>query len=789
MPNKTLSVSLSLILLLYSIPLSALNSVGSISTSNASQAKHQADQLFEPSFPETPVLDPGPMPIHLEMSSSQDPGCINSNKPCNVTKEGPPDMPKVAGKDKEDRDRGPREDREEKRSPKKTKTQSPPGIYTPESVSRGLLLFAGLTAGIGVYFGWSAFGFLSALGNPLSYIVAGGVALLSFLGLNSFVWSAIKTVFNLGVGNPLAPSHETDRDHALNRFFRLMGYLAVKAASVLVLLNATGLMAIPFSLPFGIPTMATGPGQALAGWAAAQVIQIPIGIGLKIKRLNKEKADREWRSYQDRKTGSLYEQKTDLEIKEEELLAREQALLSRYGIKPAQSSGAGSASPALDRSARRERIVDRYYSKLDGCYSVDNGTDYDCLWSKNSTIERDIRLHQQRIKQRETALIKLEDVIKTGQELEIVHELDDVGALPQDKPCAAGLSGCGGLEVKKNAEYPDDNKRILEIYPDLAAPLPFGLWQTANLEEKSPGATTRGFQGNADPGSGYFHKGLDINAPRGTVILSRAKGEVVFADYYHAGLHDSWGHRGKRGKEYEQEDLKKGLGNVIAILPEGFNGSRMNVLQHLGNKEVKINKGNKAELLDPREGKAISGTDCRNGETQDCDSGIYVQAGQRVRSGTVLGTVGNTGKVTGNLERGKTAGTHLHWATIDVDPKNNERMRYLKEGRWDEWAQENSPGEKGKRGDAPTQQQKYLDIRRDYFKSIGYEYDDTTDQPSAKRTNAPNQNDIRAFLGFANKGDYAPAFMNPWLTKSGRLYNPPPRGTAGAKPEEAQKRK
>ncbi|MBI4064676.1 MAG: hypothetical protein HY401_10320 [Elusimicrobia bacterium] len=726
MPKKLLSISLSLILLFHSLPSWSLDSISSDLNSNASQAKHQADRLFESSFSETPALDPEPMPVHLEMSPSQDPGCINSGKPCKVTKEGPPDTPKTSGGDS-DKGSGTCINCGGSNSTWNPKDGDEAFIDIYEGlgkVAAGGAMVLAMMKGLAiatkeVYLSSWSWGLITTIG------LAGlGILLFSSL-LGPMTFGLFQTLFTFG----FLKTPSKDKNHPERRALWFLGYLTAKAASVLFLLNTLGLMGLPFSLPFNLPGLSTGLGKTLAGYSGLQVLEMPISLMKHLIKKNKS------------------------------------ASPSRTpGGSSGEDYGSQSSSPFQDSSA-----------------SIQTPSSQQEPQPKTASAPTLTEQEMKALDQKRTELTQ--DMTSGHYKPGRIRYVN--GAALLEETC--DIEGnCQPNNQGSDKRFPNDRTAINKLLKtgDFVKEIPFTLWTPpppAGKDRNNPATsetqTTSGFlrERRASNNSLYHHAGLDIQTPRGAAVVSATGGKVLFAGYYQTG--ESL--KSTDEETQRKSDITTGLGNVIVLQPEGET-TRLNVFQHLGEKsEIKTGiiatvngdqwtalttEGEKRVKHDEIVGP-IDGKDCRHGMDQNCESGIYVYPGQTVKPGDPLGKVGNTGKIYGHPSRGQETGAHLHWGTIEVHPEKNDRMRALKNGTGDKSVCE----AEGKACSPVQQQQRYYDIRQAYFLAIGYpNYDQKTNEPTGTPPIQPNTDAIRHFIARATmpgEKSLGAAFMNPWLSR------------------------
>ncbi|MBI2071352.1 MAG: M23 family metallopeptidase, partial [Elusimicrobia bacterium] len=342
----------------------------------------------------------------------------------------------------------------------------------------------------------------------------------------------------------------------------------------------------------------------------------------------------------------------------------------------------------------------------------------------------------------------LQGLERSYNKLRVTHEEGTLRALPDPRYCRGpNCRSTAGVD-NTHPDYPNDHEtlRDLEASDRLRDALPISLWQPHEPEEpNAPPQTTRGYLEDENLQDPYLHRGLDINASRGTALVSHVAAEVVFAGYYESDTARQYedvadrleNQRSIRMNPADLANISRGLGNVIVLAPASSN-SQLQVFQHLGRKEVATDAQGKAIAFNTGDGPVIIGRDIPG-------SGINVSQGDRVLPGTILGTVGNTGRVGGRLSRGATAGTHLHWGVIEVNPEINPRMRALRDGKWDEWAQQYSPGELDRYGQSDKQEVLYRELRKKYFEAMGWQqFDDNTGEPIGDR-GQPNADKIKAF--------------------------------------------
>ncbi|MBI4064094.1 MAG: hypothetical protein HY401_07325 [Elusimicrobia bacterium] len=706
--KKLLSISLSLTLLFHSIPLSARNSIGSVLTSNASQAKHQADQLFESSFSEPPVLDPEPMPIHLEASYSQDPSCINSGKPCNVTKEGPPDTPKTSGGDSGNKGPGTCVNCGGSNSDWNPKDGDEAfiGIYEGlGKVAAGGAMVLAMLKGLAIatketfLSSWS-WGLITTIG------LAGlGILLFSSL-LGPMTFGLFQTIFTFG----FIKTPSKDKNHPERRALWILGYLAAKAASALFLLNTLGLMSLPFSLPFNLPGLSTGLGKALAGYAGLQVLEMPISLIKHAINANKPKPmpkapppdpDEVYRASQ-----SIFKE-MDTAVKAQK---------------------AEEAQKAMDQ---KRQAIDQEREELSR--DVAGGLLYKPV----------------RIKYVNGAAL-LEETCNTEGNCQPNKQGPDK-RYPNDQAAINKL-----LETKDFVK---------------ATPFTLWTPAPSSEKEQSPTQTTSGYlrERQTSNGSLYHHAGLDIQAPRGAAVVSATNGKVLFAGYYRTNASLNSTDEEVQRKADIINGLGNMVvlqpeGQTTALDIFQHLGEKNNV----GVKRITL-RGKPSWIATTADGSVpgpndtligpISGKDCRHGMDQDCESGIYVSPGQQVKPGDPLGKIGNTGRILGSPDRGDEIGSHLHWGRVEVDPTKNERMDALRTGTWDKWASKNSPKEVGRFGSEGNQKLIYTEIQDEFFKML--EIGDT------EKRNLTIRNFIAQAT--ADSRGYGVTLINPWLS---RVENP-----------------
>ncbi len=202
----------------------------------------------------------------------------------------------------------------------------------------------------------------------------------------------------------------------------------------------------------------------------------------------------------------------------------------------------------------------------------------------------------------------------------------------------------------KAKKYPDDD-RAWEHIKGEGKPAVQKLFTIRTNPNRPPAVTTRGF--GADNNT---HYGIDINAPKGSVVTSEQEATVLYARYHK-----------NNNQHYQDEGVTEGLGNAVILYPP--NTTRLVVYQHFGNKAVSYDEKGKAE----RGGGYIAGTDKEG-------SGLLVQEGETIKPGTPIGTIGNTGSVTSRGNPGSNReGTHLHVSVVELDPAINPNMRRLED--------------------------------------------------------------------------------------------------------------
>jgi|GEM_PF-2204400 len=202
----------------------------------------------------------------------------------------------------------------------------------------------------------------------------------------------------------------------------------------------------------------------------------------------------------------------------------------------------------------------------------------------------------------------------------------------------------------KARKYPDDDRAWEHIKTE-GKPVVQKLFTIRTNPDRPSPVTTRGF--NADNNT---HDGIDIDAPKGSVVTSEQEATVLYARYHK-----------NNNQHYLDDGVTEGLGNAVILYPP--NTTRLVVYQHFGNKAVSYDEKGKAE----RGGGYIAGTDKEG-------SGLLVQEGETIKPGTPIGTIGNTGSVTSKSDKGSNReGTHLHVSVVELDPAINPNMRKLEE--------------------------------------------------------------------------------------------------------------
>ncbi|MEK6544034.1 MAG: M23 family metallopeptidase, partial [Elusimicrobiota bacterium] len=323
--------------------------------------------------------------------------------------------------------------------------------------------------------------------------------------------------------------------------------------------------------------------------------------------------------------------------------------------------------------------------------------------------------------------------------------------------------------VIANKRQQQDKATLQEWYTPVspAGNKPFEFWVNKQTVNAAIEATGEFLEVRDGKNGSRPHLGKDYSAPRGAATVANEKARVVFAGYYASGVSEKDEQDLEALKQrypnhvdiqaltsQEYADIRKGTGNTVMTVPDG-SLTTMRVQQHFGDKQVFMDSEGKAPLT---EGGNLLGKDTPG-------SGINVKAGDVIIPGMIIGTVGNTGKILPREEalvRGQETGTHLHYAVMEVDPKKNPRMKALKEGTAD--ASLCSVGKE--KCSTEKQNGLYKKIRKEFFNSLGHDYDLKADKPVFK-FNPVKSHDIRNLFGKALGGDrddfnyYGAVFTDP----------------------------